>query len=271
MLFGSCIGALTWAAWMQVSATSHRAASNCNIMQVIVNSYVFHLDPTLSYPQSLFHRALDRRWRGVYSVLYAIEFLCLSVAKLIVLDRMSGFAVLQSGRWSKRWVAAGRVVMVAVVTVNLAGLAGSVASAVHFERASDFFMAASADFSANNTGAGAQSLVQANSANAFALEIVSVQSFCEVAVLLLIVVAFFVTGLLCVRRVRSMLLGVSAASAAAAAGKALHLHIKVTTGFVFVAFLLRSVFSTMCVRSSFIHYIFVTIYTCLRSRTNCKI
>jgi hypothetical protein len=217
-------------------------------MQVIVNSYVFHMDQTLSYPQSLFHRAMDRRWRGVYSVLYVIEFFFLSVAKLVVLDRMSTFAVLQSG--SKRWVTAGRVVMVAVVTVNLAGVAGSVASAVHFERASDFFMAASADFAANNTGAGAQSLVLGNSANAFALEIVSVQSFCEVAALLIIVAAFAVAGIACARRVNSAMIllpaiGDAAADAALLAGRQLRRQIVGTTLLVFVTFLVRSAYAVL--------------------------
>jgi hypothetical protein len=161
--------------------------------------------------------------------------------------------------------------MVMVILGNAVGLAANVASAVHSERAADTWTAASVHL-ANSEFSEMRAASQLSSSEAqVAASISAVQSFCEVAVLLLIVVAFFVTGLLCVRRVRSMLSGVSAVSAAAAAGKSLHLHIKVTTGFVFVAFLLRSVFSTMCVRSSFMHYIFVTIYTCLRSRTNCKI
>jgi hypothetical protein len=72
-----------------------------------------------------------------------------------------------------------------------------------------------------------------------------VQSFCEVAVLLLIVAAFVAVGVLCARRVRSRLLGVDAASAAAAAGRTLQLQIVGTAAFVFVMFLVRSVFSTM--------------------------
>ena len=34
-------------------------------------------------------------WYTVYYVCYAIEFMCLSAAKRMVLDRMSDFAVLQ--------------------------------------------------------------------------------------------------------------------------------------------------------------------------------
>ena len=50
---------------------------------------------------------------------------------------------------------------------------------------------------------------------------------------------------LCARRVDSSLLGVGAASQAAVAGRALQLRVLGTTAFVFVAFLLRSVFATI--------------------------
>ena len=75
--------------------------------------------------------------------------------------------------------------------------------------------------------------------------ILSVQLFCEVAVLLLIVVAFVAAGVLSARRVSARLLGVDAASAAAATGRALRLQMVGTTAFVFVTFLIRSAFSTM--------------------------
>jgi len=66
-------------------------------------------------------------------------------------------------------------------------------------------------------------------------------------VLLLIVVAFVVVGVLSARRVSSRLtVGVDAASRVrAATGRALRLQMLGTTAFVFVTFLLRSVFSTM--------------------------
>ena len=43
--------------------------------------------------QSLY--ALSNTWLSVFLVTYAIEVLCLSAAKLTVLDRMSVFAALQ--------------------------------------------------------------------------------------------------------------------------------------------------------------------------------
>jgi len=72
-----------------------------------------------------------------------------------------------------------------------------------------------------------------------------VQSFCEVAVLLLILVAFVVAGVACARVVSSRLLAVDAASASAAAGRELRRRMVVTTAVVFVAFVVRSVQSTM--------------------------
>jgi hypothetical protein len=75
--------------------------------------------------------------------------------------------------------------------------------------------------------------------------ILSVQSFSEVAVLLLIVVAFVAVGVLSARRVSARLLGVDTASYAAATGRTLRRRMLGTTAFVFVAFVARAAFSTM--------------------------
>ena len=71
------------------------------------------------------------------------------------------------------------------------------------------------------------------------------QSFCEVAVLLLIVAAFIVTGVVCARILTLNMLAVDRASAPAAAGRALRRRVVVTTVVVFVTFVIRSVQSTM--------------------------
>jgi choline-glycine betaine transporter len=79
-----------------------------------------------------------------------------------------------------------------------------------------------------------------------------VQSFCEVAVLLLIVAAFVVAGVACARVIHSRLLAVDAASVPAAVGNYVHFvgrelrrRMVITTVVVFVAFVIRSVQSTM--------------------------
>jgi hypothetical protein len=65
--------------------------------------------------------ALAYSWNSAFSPMYAIEFMCLSAAKLMVLDRIS-FAAQQGTRLQKQWSAAGRVVVSAVVLGNAVGL-----------------------------------------------------------------------------------------------------------------------------------------------------
>jgi hypothetical protein len=123
------------------------------------------------------------------------------------------------------------------------GLAANVAAAVRFDRAAAALSTSSSFFAANNVQDALEFFRNGQEETQLAGPIVSVQSFCEVAVLLLIVAAFVAVGVLCARRVRSRLLGVDAASAAA--GRTLQLQIVGTAAFVFVTFLVRSVYSTM--------------------------
>jgi hypothetical protein len=190
-------------------------------------------------------QALSRKWRAAYVVTYAIEFLCLSAAQLMVLDRMSDFASPHAIDRRKLWTAGGRIVMAVVLLGNAVGLAANVAAAVHFQRISEAFSAASAYYASNNTETASEYLSSSKKDAQLAASIVSVQAFCEAAVLLLIVAAFGVVGVSCARRIMFVLFRVSNDSAAAAAGRALRVKIVGTTGFVFVAFLLRSVVSTM--------------------------
>ena len=176
---------------------------------------------------------------------YAIEFLCLSAAKLMVVDRMSVFAAPQGARLQKLWALAGRVVMAAVVLGNAVGLAANAAAAVHYHKAAQASGTASAYYAANNTKDGQRFRSTSQQELQLGGSIASVQSFCEVAVLLLILVAFAVVGVLSARRVSARLLGVDAASPAAATGRAARLQMVATTAFVFVAFVLRAAFSTM--------------------------
>jgi hypothetical protein len=80
--------------------------------------------------------------------------------------------------------------------------------------------------------------------------VASVQLFCEVTVLFLIVVTFVAVGVLSARRLRSSLLGVDNASSTAAAGRMLRLQMVGTTAFLFIAFVVRCAFSTMAAVAS---------------------
>jgi hypothetical protein len=230
MLCGSCVGAVSWATRMM------------GLVNAMIGN---HQEPNITKAEVYSTFALTFSWRAAFSVFYPIEFLCLSAAELMVLDRMSNFAAPYECDRRKRWVAGGRIVMAVVLLGNAVGLAANIAAAVQFQNGVIAFSTASEFSSANNTK-NADTYVSTGLAHIqLALSIGSVQSFCEVAVLLLIVAAFVVVGVLCARRIVSVFFLVSAASAAAAAGRALRLKIVGTTGFVFVAFLLRSVVSTM--------------------------
>jgi hypothetical protein len=226
ILCGSCFGIVTWSAWMQV----------------IVNLLSGN-DPTplaAGGPrrfQRLIFWASASRWRVVYVVTYAIEFLCLSTAKLMVLRRMMDF----TGNKSRLWVAGARFVLACVVLGNTVGVAGNIAAAVAYYEVSSFELRASDFWAVNNSVVGTQIETQAFQASQSAYSITSVQSFSEVAVLLLIVALFAVAGVACSRRLRSQ----TGRHTEASSFKLLRTQIVATTVVVFVAFLLRSVYSTM--------------------------
>jgi hypothetical protein len=235
MVCGSCFGAVTWAARMMQLANSINGQDAFSRGDRVQQTSFF---------------ALSYSWGAVFFVMYAIEFLCLNAARLMVLDRMSDFASGQDEVTSKRWAAGGRMVMAVVVLGNAVGLAANVAVAVRLQRAAEASSTASALFAANSTQAANEYVSLSRTEVELSLSIAAVQSFCEVAVLLLIVAAFVVAGVVCARVVRFLLrtlrhLAVDAASASAAAGRELRRRMVVTTAVVFVAFVVRSVQSTM--------------------------
>ena len=89
--------------------------------------------------------------------------------------------------------------MAVVVLGNAVGLAANIAAAVHFQRAAEAASTASALFAANSTQAALESFSLSQADVQRAVSISAVQLFCEVAVLLLIVAAFVVTGVACAR------------------------------------------------------------------------
>jgi hypothetical protein len=229
MACGSCVGAVAWAARMMRLATLFQGVASSNLAE----------------RNSQF--ALTNSWHSAFLVIYAIEFLCMCVAKLMVLDRLFVFVTLQGTGMRSLWSRSGRVVMAVVVLGNAVGLAGNVASSVEYMKAAGAYSSASAYYASNSTDVSTiQEYLSLGLKNAqLGGSIASVQRISEVAVLLLIVVAFVVVGVLSARRVSASLLVVDAASAAAASGRALRLQMVGITAFIFVTFLLRSVLSTM--------------------------
>ena len=226
MCVGSVFGAVTWAFWMQFLVAFFTGSS-----------------PGLSPVQTWSLLAQSQYWVAAFYVTYAIEFLCLSVAKLLVLHRMADFAVPEGDGLSKRLAVGGRVVMAAVVVGNVVGLCGNVAVAVLVKQVGDWENAAAAAFAANSTEAANAILAQVGQKYTVAMDAASVQSFCEVAVLLIIILAFAVVGIASARRVSSALRHMN--DRHGAAGRQLRRQIVGTAAVVFVTFLLRAVYSTM--------------------------
>jgi hypothetical protein len=238
MLFGSCVGIATWSMYLQWNTNVSKA------------NYLLLDWPSRTNEQkaqALTFFARFAFWRAAFSVTYAVEFLCLSVAKLMVLDRMSGFLSLDRQRVdaSRRWAVGRRFVVAVVVAGNLVGLAGNVAAAVQWQPTVELWTAASAEWTMNNTDTADSIGRQGTAHNKRAISTLSVQAFSEVAVLLLIIAAFSVVGIACFRRIGSFLSVVGAAEAAVAEGRQLQLQIVATSAVVFVTFLVRSVYSTM--------------------------
>jgi len=226
MLCGSCCGSVAWGSWMQFLVLVFNLSSP-SFASTLTAAQIFSLVAQLQH------------WGALSAITYAISFLCLSVAKLMALDQMMNFAVSKSRDMPKRWVVGGRIVMAGVVVGNMVGLGANIAAAVYFEQAAESYSAASAAFAANSTDDGKHFAKLGGRENQLALSTKSVQLFCEVAVLLLIIVAFAVTGAACVRRFTSAQLNDTAE------GRQLWRQIVGTAGFVFVTFLLRAVYSTM--------------------------
>jgi hypothetical protein len=137
--------------------------------------------------------------------------------------------------------------MAAVVLGNAVGLAANSASAAYYYNAVDTARAATAALSANNTKAADTFLLLSHAELQRGSDLASAQRFSELAVLLLMVLAFVAVGAACVRLLISRSGGFDAGYDAmvATVGRSLRLQVLCTTGFVFVTFLLRSVFATM--------------------------
>jgi hypothetical protein len=93
-------------------------------------------------------------WRAVFLVTYVVEFLFLSAAHVMDLDRMSVFAAPQGSRLQTRWALAGRFVMAVIVLGNAVGLSANAAAAVHYHKAAQAITTASVYYAANNTKDG---------------------------------------------------------------------------------------------------------------------
>jgi hypothetical protein len=229
MCVGSVFGAAAWAAWMQFLLAFYSGST---------------LGLTHAQTQSLVVQ--QSNWKAAFFIPSAIDFVCLSVAKLMVLERMAHFAVAKGDGMSRRVASGGRVVMAAVVVGNVVSLGGSVATAIVFEKYASLQSASFAAYAANDEDDYVNLQRQALQKYSAGLIAESVQQFGEIAVLLVIIFAFSVVGIACARLVNFAMRNMNDEhGAVTAAGRQLRRQIVGTTSFVFVTFLLRAVFTSM--------------------------
>ena len=225
--FGSCFGVVAWVSGLQFLIFNFKLQN-----------------PALTNAQYWSLNAPMNGWLCLFAVMYAMEFGCLIIAKLMVLDRMTGlteFAVVDSGL-SGRWF---RAVVRAVVAANLVGLLGNVVAAVYWKQAGDSASAAAAAYLANNTAVASSFANTANQQIQSASTAQAIQVFLEVVVLFVIIAAFVVSGVACARILGKVLRNMPEASWLSVTSNRLRLQILVTIAVIFVTFLLRAVYSTM--------------------------
>lgn len=223
MACGSCFGIVAWSTWMLCLVNLYRSklqgVDDNERMALTARGYSF---------------------RPVYTVCYAIAFSCTSMAKLMVFERLWEFAGLRG-----RWAAMQRAAMLLVVAANCVGLAGNVASAVFFQVAANTFNDAAVSYAANKTADGRRSQDLGFEQAQRAMAVASVQSFCEVTALIVIIIAVSAAAAACVHLIRARLHGATAGSASVRQGRAIMLQIGVTAGLVLVAFVIRSVYAAL--------------------------
>jgi hypothetical protein len=176
MVCGSCFGAVAWSARMM------------NLVNGFSSIDVSDMQLRWSF------LARGYSWLPAFMVTYAVKFMCLSAALLMVLDRLSVFAAPKGSSMRRRWIVAGQLVMAAVVLGNAAGLAANAASAVYYQKAADFAAKASALYAANNTDDGLKTSLQSQVEVRQGGGAAAVQRFCEVTVLFLIISALLWSG-----------------------------------------------------------------------------
>lgn len=185
----------------------------------------------------------------VYTTFYALQFSCLGLAKLAVLDRLVNFIhTVFTPDERRRLHGLQWKFLALIIFLNVSSVAASAAAVVFGIRAS---------------GAGLEALHMVNTSQASKLAVtqlgyqdqaafaVGVQMWGEVAVLLLAIVAFLFLGSLCARRLRAANRVLDATvettpiRSTRAAGVRLKRQILATVGVVFFTFLIRATFAIM--------------------------
>ncbi len=201
------------------------------------------------------------------------EFGFVTVAQLLVLQRMHRFSTRKSQR-QRHWHLSGRIFLGSVIACHAICVFGNIAASAQYAQAAELFSSATTAILANDTASANSYELQARDKTVQAVKAAAVQRFTEVFVLLMIDAAFVFVGVHSHRVIATALRALFVAereviSISRAAGSALDASASVklfgevsyqgrwlqrkvlgTFVFVFVSFLLRSVFTVLFAMAS---------------------
>ena len=191
---------------------------------------------------------------AAFLVFKSLAFVFVSVAKLMVLDRMTQFALKRAQEaLVRRMGAVQRFVLCSVLMVNAVAVAASLASTAYFSLAAGANASAAAAFSSNQTETGESLRLDARRHARIGNTCIAVIQVCFFVCLLIIITTFAGAGVFVAVRIRHFLAGVGLGQSASAARSARYLHLQtcITVAVVFVTFLIRTAFETVIALGEF--------------------
>ena len=241
--FGSCVGSVAFASSMKYRTLFVQFSielQNAGLQKYLASDFG---------RISLFvHNAL--LWQSAYCVLYPIELAFLSVAKLLVLDRMVNLAKFkQNPMLQQRISVASRVVVLLVVCINVVSIAGGIVTAVNLQSSANLYAAAIAKYNANPGAFTALNIIGVDLPKGESSYVTYnknslIQYFSEVVLLALLIAVFVATGIVCIRRGLALVIAPSETELEENRRTMLR-QIIGTILAIFVSFLLRIVFAIL--------------------------
>lgn len=268
MCGGSVIGAISWVARML--ELNYLYVSDSVMTQDFSEFLSGERAAARAVPQRAHARvmlcagqSLKYYWKAAFSVFYSLEFALLSIAKLLVLDRLVAFALpsnsadMAAAALRHKLTMVFRATIFAAMAGDATGVAGNIASAVYCVKignmSNDLRAIVLSNTSAPVPDASNSALVR-DIVDTLRLNnrVQAVQLFSELAVLLVIVAVVASVGALCISRIHeaesvAWQSGARVLAKVQHSARALKLKLLRTVLVIFVAFTLRSAFAIMYV------------------------
>jgi hypothetical protein len=248
---GSLAGAISFAA--RVAALAQRFPRQR--VEQIANKTDYEFQQVSEY------RAVELRLAVLHFVFLPFELGFVTVSQLLILYRMQQFSM---SRLLQRpiWTLLARGFLAAVFSGIVVGVCGNAAAVKYLSDAVDLSVKSVAAFAAGDIDTAKALQRQAKSVESYGAGLLSIQRFCEVCILLLLISVFITVGVASYRIIAAALRtlfraeirinleggakqGRDLLSQAGSQGRRLQFKIVATVVFVFLTILVRSVFSVI--------------------------